>query len=189
MNAQGGYFTRLENFDGVDLVALAHQALAEDGAEDAFGSLRITVNARRKLVRLAFEGPGAQGLDGARWYLQHHAFARLLSSRIRNVVHAYVHDPDELELVVAYGNGRQVGGERLVYADVELPDDFDELDDVAFERLRSRWPLGHLAYVIGIRRDELLSMPRAPGRVISLAERGEHRLDELLPHAHVRAAV
>jgi hypothetical protein len=53
--------------------------------------------------------------------------------------------------VLAYGNGRKVGGEVLRYVDVELPDDED--DAATFERLRAKWPLGHLGRVLGVSLD------------------------------------
>lgn len=189
MEAHGGYFIRLESFSGLDLISLARQALMLDGQGDEASGLHVTVNARRKLVRLAYDGPFAWGRGGAHWYEEHHALARLLSSRTRAAVHAYVYDPDAFEQVVAYGNGREVGGERLEYSAVELPGELDDFDEAAFEKLRSRWPLGHLAYVIGITRRDLLSMPRAAGQLLSLEDpESPVGLDTLLPHAHVRAA-
>lgn len=124
-------------------------------------ALRVTINRRRKVVRLAFLGPFSQGRQGAHWYAAHHALARLLSAAANATVHAYVYDADEGEEVIAYGNGRRVGGEKVVYEDAELPCPLEELDDAAFSGLQSRWPMGHLAYVFGLTRDELLRMPRA----------------------------
>ena len=49
------------------------------------------------------------------------ALARLLSRAANATVHAYVFDPEEREQVIAYGNGHRVGGDKVVYEDVELP--------------------------------------------------------------------
>ncbi|MBJ6761959.1 hypothetical protein JGU66_14385 [Myxococcaceae bacterium JPH2] len=149
---------------------MAREALTLDSAEGAT-ALRVTVNRRRKVVRLAFVAPFTAGRQGAHWYAAHHALARLLSRAANATVHAYayVYDADEGEEVIAYGNGRRVGGERVVYEDAELPCPLDELDDATFERLQSRWPLGHLAYVFGLTREELVRMPRAmPAHVLML---------------------
>ncbi|WP_367616419.1 hypothetical protein [Corallococcus exercitus] len=147
---------------------LAREALSTDSVPAAT-ALRVTINRRRKVVRLAFLGPFSQGRQGAHWYAAHHALARLLSAAANATVHAYVYDADEGEEVIAYGNGRRVGGEKVVYEDAELPCPLEELDDEAFARLQSRWPMGHLAYVYGLTRDELLRIPRAPlARVLPL---------------------
>ncbi len=139
------------------------------------GGLLVTVNRRRKVVRLAFDAPHTYGRRGARWYAGHHALACSLSRAAGATVHAYVFDPEEYEEVIAYGNGRRVGGERVVYEDVELPEELvvgqgaeDGAQEQAFERLRARWPLGHLAYVFGLTRDELLRLPRAEGVLLPL---------------------
>ena len=100
-------------------------------------------------------------------------------------VHTYVFDPEEMELVVAHGAGRPVGGERLVYADVEVPEELDiEGDATAFARLEARWPLGHLAQVLGLGRAELLRLPRSPSVLLALdapAAQQREALHALLP--------
>ena len=63
-------------------------------------------------------------------------------------------------------NGRRVGGELLRYEDAELPE--DENDDQAFEKLQQKWPLGHVARVLGIDREELLRIPRKSSALIEL---------------------
>ncbi|WP_241759188.1 hypothetical protein [Pyxidicoccus parkwayensis] len=145
------------------------------------------MNRRRKVVRVAFVGPFTAGRQGAHWYAAHHALPRLLSRAANVTVHAYVHDPDEGEEVIAYGNGRRVGGERVVYEDVELPGRPEDVDDAAFARMQERWPMGHLAYVFGLTRKELLRLPLAmPGRVLPLEgseEEGAAALEALLPGA------
>jgi hypothetical protein len=141
------------------------------------------VHRRRKLVRLAYEGVHGAERQHAHWYADHHALARVLSRAANATVHTYVFDPDSHEEVIAYGNGRRVGGDKLVYDDVELPEGTGEMDDAAFSQMRSRWPLGHLAYVFGLKRDDLLRMPRAStSAVLSLdAVDAEAQLEELLP--------
>jgi hypothetical protein len=141
------------------------------------------VHRKRKLVRLAYEGAPVAERQGAHWYEEHHALARLLSRASNSTVHTYVFDPDSHEQVIAYGNGRRVGGDKLVYEDVELPGETDEMDDAAFAQMRSRWPLGHLAYVFGLKREDLLRLPRASSSaVLGLdALDAEARLEDLLP--------
>ena len=148
-------------------------------------SLHVTVIRRRKVVRLAFVGPQADGRGHARWYAEHHALARTLSRVANATVHVYVFDPAEGEQVIAYGNGHRVGGDEVVYEDVELSGE-EEQDDAAFKRMRSRWPMGHLAYVFGLTREELLGMPRStPSVVLALdaasEQEQEDRLEVLLP--------
>lgn len=162
---------------------LAREALVSDGVLGGPGALRVSVHRRRKLVRLAYEGaPGAERQE-AHWYSEHHTLARVLSRAANATVHAYVFNPDSYEEVIAYGNGRRVGGDRLVYEDVELPEEAGEMDDAAFSQMRSRWPLGHLAYVFGLKREDLLKLPRiTTSLVLSLdAADAEAQLEELLP--------
>ncbi len=145
-------------------------------------SLHVSVIRRRKVIRLAFVGPQANGMMDAHWYADHHGLPRLLSRAANATVYAYNYDSQECEQVVAYGNGRRVGGDRLVYDSVEMSGD-EEVDDAAFTAMRARWPMGHLAYVCGLTRDELLGMPRlAPSVVLALdALDAEERLEPLLP--------
>ncbi|QDE98897.1 hypothetical protein [Myxococcus xanthus] len=188
LQAHGGYLLRLESFGGLELLRLAREALALDGAMGATG-LKVSVNRRRKVVRLAYVAPFTEGRQGAHWYAAHHALPRLLSRATNAAVQAYVYDPDEGEQVIAYGNGRRVGGERVVYEDVELPVPLDQMDDAAFKHMQERWPVGHLAYVFGLTRKELLRLPRvAPGHELELEGRdaeGAAVLEALLPTCQV----
>jgi hypothetical protein len=146
-------------------------------------SLHVSVIRRRKVIRLAFVGPSHGARLAASWYAEHHALPRLLSRAANATVHAYVYDPTEGEQVIAYGNGHRVGGDEVLYADVEMSGE-EELDDAAFTRLRARWPMGHLAYVFGLTREDLVGMPRAvPNRVLPLdmVADAEEQLDVLLP--------
>jgi hypothetical protein len=145
-------------------------------------SLHVSVIRRRKVVRLAFVGLSTAGSLAASWYSEHHALPRLLSRVANATVHAYVYEPAKGEQVIAFGNGRRVGGDHVVYDDVELSGE-EELDDAAFTRMRARWPMGHLAYVFGLTREDLLGMPRAvPSMVLPLdVADAEERLDVLLP--------
>lgn len=188
LEAHGGYLVRLESFSGVELVRLARQALALDlGGHLPGAALRVSVSHRRKVIHLAYSGAHEGGRQGAHWYAAHHALPRLLSREANLTVHAYVFDPDEGEEVIAYGNGRRVGGERLVYEDVELPCEPEELDEAAFARLRSRWPVGHLAYIFNLAREELLALPHAGASVLLDLEgsEAEGRLEALLPGGSV----
>lgn len=165
MTAHGGYLCRVENFDSVDLASLAREALRLDGGADA-GGLELSWIRKRKIARLSFDLQ-ARGGAGPGWFESHHALAKLLSVHLGATVHAYLLDPAWGEQVAAYGAGRRVGGEQLRYADVDLA--LDELDDELFEELQSRWPLGHLAYVFGVSRAQLLSLGTTPpALVISL---------------------
>lgn len=166
MESHGGYLCRFdEEVDVAWLQRLAREAIEADGhlADDC--GLLVTVLPGAKVVRFAYDGVHTYGRAGARWYLNHHALAKRLSSHLRLAVHAYVFDPDELEQVVSYGNGRKVGGESLKYEDAELPDDDDEY---SFERLKLKWPLGHLARVLGVDREALLKLPRQTTALIDL---------------------
>ncbi|AKQ64883.1 hypothetical protein A176_001795 [Myxococcus hansupus] len=188
LKAHGGYLVRLESFGGLELLRLAREALSLDRAMGATG-LMVSVNRRRKVVRLAFVGPFTEGRQGAHWYAAHHALARLLSRAANVTVQAYVYDPDEGEEVLAYGNGRRVGGDRVVYEDVELPVPLDEMDDAAFKYMQERWPMGHLAYVFGLTRKELLRLHRvSPSHELALEghdAEGEAFLEALLPTGQV----
>jgi hypothetical protein len=147
------------------LQQVARSALLEDGQATNDVGLQVTVLGGPGLVRFAWDAPFTYGRTGARWYLSHHALARRLSEHLKTALHVYVFDPDELEQVMAYGNGRRVGGELLRYVDV----DFDESDgEAAFEKLKAKWPLGHVARVLGIAREELIRLPRQSTVLIEL---------------------
>lgn len=189
MEAHGGYLSRLEDFESAELVRLAREALVEDGGDPSDCSLLASLVPGPRVLRLAYDAPHTYGRRGARWYEHHHALAQALSRRFGLTVHAYLIDPEELEQVVTYGDGRRVGGERIVYEDAELPEDEEgEPDEVAFERLKSRWPIGHLARVLGVSRSELVRIPRAPTLLFNLdgsdaGGRVEDLFHRLLPDA------
>ena len=167
VEAHGGYLGRYEDVDVSWLQRLGREALASEGVEADDCGLLVTVIPGHRVVRFAFDGPHTYGRQGARWYLNHHALARRLSEHLNQTVSAYCFDPEELEQVVSYGNGRRVGGELLKYEDVELADDED--DDFSFERLKQKWPMGHLARVLGVERDTLIRLPRQCSALIDLA--------------------
>ena len=77
----------------------------------------------------------------------------------------------------------------MVYEDVELPGRPEDVDDAAFTRMQERWPVGHLAYVFGLSRKELLRLPLAtPGQVLALEgseEDSAEALEALLPGGQV----
>lgn len=165
VEAHGGYLCRFEDVDVAWLQQVARHALEEDGQSTSDVGLQVTVLGGPGLVRFAWDAPFTYGRQGARWYLSHHALARRLSEHLKTALHVYVFDPDELEQVMAYGNGRRVGGEMLRYVDV----DFDEEDDdAAFEKLKGKWPIGHLARVLGVAREELIRLPRQSTVLIDL---------------------
>lgn len=167
VEAHGGYLCRFEDVDVAWLQQVARLALDEDRrAADDVG-LQVTLLAAPGLVRFAWDAPFTYGRQGARWYLTHHALARRLSEHLKIALHVYVFDPDELEQVIAYGNGRNVGGEVLRYVDVDLD---DAEDDLAFEQLKEKWPMGHLARVLGVAREELIRLPRQSTVLIELSK-------------------
>ncbi|PTL82878.1 hypothetical protein [Vitiosangium sp. GDMCC 1.1324] len=183
LEAHGGYLIRVESLGGLRLMALARQALVEDGAaEDTL--LSVSVYRRRKIIRLALDGPHSAGRRGSHWYSEHHALARLLSRAAGVTVHSYVYDPQEYEEVMTFGGGHHVGGERLQYEEVELPECLDgEFDDEAFARMQSRWPMGHLAWVYGVERELLLQLHRMQGTRLAIDGSGpesEPPLEQLL---------
>lgn len=159
MEAHGGYLLRVESLAAIDWVQLGREALAQDGESPHEVGLTFSMIPRRKVVRVAYDAPFAHGARGARWYVDHSAFAKIVSARLGITVHAYAIDPDAFEEVIGYGNGRRVGGESLRYENAEMPDD-DELDDAAFARMQAKWPLGHIAYVFGVTREDLIRLPR-----------------------------
>ncbi len=183
LEAHGGYLIRTESLSGLRLVELARRALVEDGApEDTL--LSVSVYRRRKIVRLALVGPHNRGRQGSHWYSHHQALARLLSREAGLTVHCYVYDPQEYEEVMAFGGGQNVGGERLLYDEVELPECVDgDFDDEAFARMQAHWPLGHLAWVYGVERDLLLQLHRMQETRLALNGSGtesELPLEQLL---------
>lgn len=161
---------------------LARRALVQDGAP-ADTLLTVSVYRRRKVIRLSLEGPQTAGRRGSHWYSEHHALARLLSREMGITVHSYVYDPQEYEEVLTFGGGQHVGGERLLYDEVELPECLEEgeFDDEAFERMQAHWPLGHLAWVYGVERELLLRLNRMPSTRLTLnGSDTEPRLAHLL---------
>lgn len=166
VESHGGYLCRYEDIDAAALVSLARQAIADDGEAVSDIALALNVLADPGLVRFSWDAPFTYGRRGARWYLSRHAFARRLSQHLAVTVHTYVFDADELEQVVAWGNGRRVGGDSLRYDAMELPE-----DDEAFVRAQSKWPLSHLGRVLGIDREELIRLPRQPTVLLDLERR------------------
>lgn len=166
MEAHGGYICLYEDVDVAWLHQMARLALEEDGQSYDDVGLMLTMLGRSRVLRLAWDAPFTYGRAGACWYLNHHALARRLSAHLGVTMHAYVFDPEEVEQVTSYGNGHCVGGEQLRYVDAELPD--DEEDEYTFERLKEKWPLGHLACVLGVARDELIRLPRQATALIDL---------------------
>jgi hypothetical protein len=162
--AHGGYLCRLESLPGEALARMARESLASDGEPSEGAGLLVSVV--KKVVRFAYDAPHTYGRRGAHWYGSHHALAASLSTALGVTVHAYVFDPDELELVVSYGDGHQVGGETLRYEEVEV--DEDDLSEEAFDKLRERWPMGHLGRLLGLARPELLRLPRADSVLLPL---------------------
>ncbi len=168
MEAHGGYLCRYEDVDVAWLLAIARDAAVQDGAPIDDCGLTVTVLGSARLVRFAYDAPITYGRAGARWYAANHTLASRLSEHFSNAVHAYAFDPDLMEQVSTYARGRRVGGERLMYDDVELPED-DE-DESAFQKMTRRWPVGRLATILGVEREQLLKLPRAPSTLLELSK-------------------
>jgi hypothetical protein len=149
---------------------LAREALERDGQSAASAGLFVSADVPRRLVRLAYDAPHTYGAAGAEWYRHHHGLAAALSLSLEGTVHAYAFDPDAFEVVTAYGGGAAVGGETLLYEELDL--DVEELTEADFEALRERWPMGRLARLLGLSRDELLRLPFAPGTLFPLQGTG-----------------
>jgi hypothetical protein len=162
--AHGGYLCRLETLDGGDLRRMARESLEADGQQPEGAGLLVSMV--KKVVRFAYDAPFTYGRRGAQWYGKHHALAARLSTAFGVTVHAYAFDPEELEQVVTYGAGHRVGGETLRYDDAEIED--DALSEEAFEKIRSRWPIGHLGRLLGLERAELLRLPYARSVLVPL---------------------
>jgi hypothetical protein len=162
--AHGGYVCRLESLEGGELPRLARESLEAEGEPSEGAGLLVSVV--KKVVRFAYDAPHTYGRRGAQWYGTHHALAARLSIAFGVTVHAYVFDPDEMEQVVTYGDGHRVGGDTLRYEDAEIDD--AALSEEAFEKVRARWPLGHLGRLLGLARPELLRLPYAPSVLIPL---------------------
>ncbi len=166
IDAHGGYLFRAESLVGIDLQALARTSLEVDGVSPSGSGLFLCRDVERRLLRLAYDGPHTYGPAGADWYRGHHALARALSVALPGTVQAYAFDPDRFEAVTAYGGGAVVGGETLEYEALDL--EVEDLSEAAFEAERQRWPMGRLARLFGLSREELLRLPYAPGALLPL---------------------
>jgi len=166
IDAHGGYLVRAETLAGLDVQRLARAALTRDGQPPDSAGLFVSTDTERRLVRLAYDGPHTYGPAGADWYRTHHALAAALSLELEGTAHAYAFDPDRFEAVVAYGGGVVVGGETILYEEQDL--DLENLSEADFEALRQHWPMGRLAQLLGLGREELLRLPYAQGALLSL---------------------
>src|SRR6266849_577221 len=106
--AHGGYLFRLERLSASRLTALAKEALVLGREQIPGSSILVSLVHPARIVRLAYRARFTERSNRARWYLTHHALARLLSSDLSSAVHVYALDPEELEEVTSYGKGRKV---------------------------------------------------------------------------------
>src|SRR5260370_15077585 len=149
--AHGGYLFRLERLSARRLTALAKEALVLEREQIPGSSILVSLVHPARIVRLAYRARFTERSNRARWYLTHHALARLLSSDLSSAVHVYALDPEELEEVTSYGKGRRGGGERLAYDQLELPaGEGGDLRDAAFNPQKQRWPLRPPAPTLGL---------------------------------------
>jgi hypothetical protein len=187
--AHGGYLFRLERLSASRLTALAKEALVLEREQIPGTSIQVSLVHPARIVRLAYRARFTDRGNRARWYLTHHALARLLSSDLSSAVHVYALDPQELEEVTSYGKGRRVGGERLEYDQLELPEGEDGvLSEAAFYREKQRWPLGHLARILGVERRLLESIPELPKLPLSLDQAAPASAWDLLFRQATRAS-
>ncbi len=166
IDAHGGYLVRAATLEGLDLRGLARAALESDGQPPGAAGLFVSLDAERRLVRLAYDGPHTYGPSGADWYRTHHALAAALSLELEGTVQAYAFDPERFEAVAAYGGGAMVGGETVLYEELDL--DLEDLSEADFEALRQEWPMGRLATLLGLSREEFLRLPYATGMLLPL---------------------
>lgn len=166
IEAHGGYLFRAESLAGLDLQGLARVALETDGQSPSAAGLFVSLDVARRLVRLAYDGPHTYGPAGAAWYQAHHALAVALSAQPLGTIHAYAFDPDRFESVTAYGAGAKVGGETLLYEEQDV--EVEALSEADFEAVRQRWPMGRLARLLGLGREELLRLPYSAGALVPL---------------------
>jgi hypothetical protein len=117
---------------------------------------------------------------GAQWYKSHVALARHVTQTWPLKVHAYALDPTEGEWFSTFAKGLKVKAAALRYADAELSEDDveDESDELAFARLKEKWPLGLLGREEGIPRRELETLPR--GKTVWLPLEGHFLNSPLL---------
>jgi len=174
LSAHGGYLLRPEGLRSLDLVELARSALALEGEDPSDAAIQVSVLRSPGVLRVAFDAPFTPyGRRGALWYRDHHAFARLTSERIAGAAHVYAIDADTFESVTSYAAGHRVGGESVVYDELEMDfGDEDGTDVTVFEEMRARWPIGHLGQVFGVTRDELLHLPWNQSVLLQLGKGG-----------------
>ena len=175
MSAHGGYLLRPEGLKSLDLVELARSALAFEGEDPSEAAIQVSVLRSPGVLRVAFDAPFTPyGRRGALWYRDHHAFARLTSERIAGAAHVYAIDADAFEAVTSYASGHAVGGESVVYDELEMDFGEEEGTDVtSFEGMRAKWPIGHLGQIFGVTRDELLHMPWNESVLLRLGREGD----------------
>jgi hypothetical protein len=181
LSAHGGYLLRPESLRSLDLVEVARSALAFEGADPSDAAIQVSVLRSPGVLRVAFDAPFTPyGRRGALWYRDHHAFARLASEHIAGAAHVYAIDADRFESVTSYASGHKVGGDSVVYDEVEMDfGDEDGTDVTAFEEMRARWPVGHLAQVFGLTRDELLHLPWNQSVLLQLGKGGADEAERL----------
>src|SRR5260370_22764043 len=119
--AHGGLLFRLERLSASRLTALAKEALVLEREQIPGTSIQVSLVHPARIVRLAYRARFTERGNRARWYLTHHALARLLSSDLSSAVHVYALDPEGLEEVTSYGKGRRGGGGRRRYGPPALP--------------------------------------------------------------------
>src|SRR4051794_33938949 len=124
LSAHGGYLLRPEGLRSLDLVEVARSALRQEGEDPAEASLQVSVLRSPGVLRVAYDAPFTYGRRGALWYRDHHAFARLTSEHTTGAAHVYAIDADTFEAVWSYAKGHRVGGESVVYDELEM--DFDD---------------------------------------------------------------
>src|SRR5258708_21700764 len=119
--ARGGHLCGLVRLSASRHRALAKEALVLEREQIPGSSILVSLVHPARIVRLAYRARFTERGNRARWYLTHHALARLLSSDLSSAVHVYALDPEELEEVTSYGKGRRAGGGPRAYDQPQMP--------------------------------------------------------------------
>jgi hypothetical protein len=154
VNSFGGTICHYQDVDLAWLQRLAQSVLTDLGLGLAKTALCIETHAlaraqtqpaptQRRTMKFIFVGIKCNKES-------QRSLARRLSEHLLVTVHSFSFT-DDGEAVASFAGGRRVGGDELSYEDVSLDEDSDE----AFAEQQAQWPLGHLACVLGITREDL----------------------------------
>jgi hypothetical protein len=148
MRSFGGLIGQFQDIDTTWLQALASSTLADLNLPLGGASLQVENCARggQRVLKCLVRGRWLS--KHPRWHFEHSEMAERLSQHLVVTVHSFACD-ETGELVASFANGRQVGGDSVTYDDESI-DETDSEQDFAVRQ--SRWPLGHLSCILGIKR-------------------------------------